>query len=73
MISMELNAIFQKAVAFARHQRHEYVTIEHVMLALLNSSDGEAIIKACSNPPHASFASSSLNSESYQISRIVSI
>lgn len=47
MISMELNAIFQKAVAFARHQRHEYVTIEHVMLALLNSSDGEAIIKAC--------------------------
>ncbi len=47
MISMELNAIFQKAVAFARHQRHEYVTIEHVMLALLNSAEGEAIIKAC--------------------------
>ncbi|MBD3798890.1 ATP-dependent Clp protease ATP-binding subunit ClpA [Sulfuricurvum sp.] len=47
MISTELNAIFQKAVAFARHQRHEYITIEHVMLALLNSSDGEAIIKAC--------------------------
>lgn len=47
MVSMELSAIFQKAVAFARHQRHEYVTIEHVMLALLNSAEGEAIIKAC--------------------------
>jgi ATP-dependent Clp protease ATP-binding subunit ClpA len=47
MVSTELNAIFQKAVAFARHQRHEYLTIEHVMLALLNSPDGEAIIKSC--------------------------
>lgn len=47
MVSTELNAIFQKAVAFARHQRHEYLTIEHVMLALLNSPDGEAIIRSC--------------------------
>lgn len=47
MVSTQLNAIFQKAVAFARHQRHEYLTIEHVILALLNSPDGEAIIKAC--------------------------
>jgi ATP-dependent Clp protease ATP-binding subunit ClpA len=47
MVSMELSAIFQKAVAFARHHRHEYVTIEHVMLALLNSAEGEAIIKTC--------------------------
>lgn len=47
MVSTELNAIFQKAVAFARHQRHEYLTIEHVMLALLNSPEGEAIIKSC--------------------------
>ncbi|MDD5052840.1 MAG: ATP-dependent Clp protease ATP-binding subunit ClpA [Sulfuricurvum sp.] len=47
MVSTELNAIFQKAVAFARHQRHEYLTIEHVMLALLNSPDGESIIRAC--------------------------
>ncbi|MDD5716377.1 MAG: ATP-dependent Clp protease ATP-binding subunit ClpA [Sulfuricurvum sp.] len=47
MVSTELNSVFQKAVAFARHQRHEYLTIEHVMLALLNSSEGEAIIKTC--------------------------
>lgn len=47
MISNELNAIFQKAFSFARHQRHEYVTIEHVMLALLNSPEGELIIREC--------------------------
>ncbi|MDP1784994.1 MAG: ATP-dependent Clp protease ATP-binding subunit ClpA [Sulfuricurvum sp.] len=47
MISTELNVIFQKAVAFARHQRHEYLTIEHVMLALLNSPEGSAIIQSC--------------------------
>lgn len=47
MVSSELNTIFQKAVAFARHQRHEYLTIEHVMLALLASSEGEAIIRSC--------------------------
>jgi len=47
MVSSELNAIFQKAVAFARHQRHEYLTIEHVMLALLNSPEGEGIIRSC--------------------------
>jgi len=47
MVSTELNAIFQKAVNFAKHQRHEYLTIEHVMLSLLNSPDGEAIIRTC--------------------------
>ena len=47
MISTELNVVFQKAVAFARHQRHEYLTIEHVMLALLNTSEGSSIIESC--------------------------
>ncbi len=47
MISTELNVIFQKAVAFARHQRHEYLTIEHVMLALLNTTEGSSIIESC--------------------------
>ncbi len=47
MISAQLNSIFQKAVALARHQRHEYLTIEHVMLSLVNSPEGEMIIRAC--------------------------
>jgi ATP-dependent Clp protease ATP-binding subunit ClpA len=47
MISTELNVVFQKAVAFARHQRHEYLTIEHVMLALLNTPEGSSIVESC--------------------------
>lgn len=47
MISSELNSIFQKALALARHQRHEYLTIEHVMLSLLNSPHGASIIQSC--------------------------
>lgn len=47
MISSELNSIFQKAMEFAKHQRHEYLTIEHVMLSLLNSPEGESIIRLC--------------------------
>ncbi|MDD5212683.1 MAG: ATP-dependent Clp protease ATP-binding subunit ClpA [Sulfuricurvum sp.] len=47
MISTELNVIFQKAVAFARHQRHEYLTIEHVMLALLSTPEGSSIVESC--------------------------
>lgn len=47
MISAELNSIFQKALALARHQRHEYLTIEHVMLSLFNSPEGAAILHSC--------------------------
>lgn len=47
MISAELNAIFQKALSYAKDQRHEYLTIEHVFFALLGSKEGMAIIKEC--------------------------
>jgi len=47
MISAELNAIFQKALSYAKDQRHEYLTIEHVFFALLGSKDGIEIIKEC--------------------------
>ena len=47
MISAELNAIFQKALLYAKDQRHEYLTIEHVFYALLGSKDGIAIIREC--------------------------
>ncbi|MEA3523575.1 MAG: ATP-dependent Clp protease ATP-binding subunit ClpA [Campylobacterota bacterium] len=47
MISAELNAIFQKALSFAKDQHHEYLTIEHVFFALLGSKDGIEIIKEC--------------------------
>ncbi len=47
MISANLNSIFQKALAFAKDQRHEYLTIEHVFFSLLSTKDGESIIKEC--------------------------
>ena len=45
MISNQLNSIFKEAVRYAKRHRHEYLTVEHVFLALLNSSEGEAILK----------------------------
>lgn len=47
MISEPLNSIFQKALDFARHHRHEYLTIEHVMLSLANSHEGTMILSSC--------------------------
>lgn len=47
MISLKLNNVFQKAVTFAKEQRHEYLTIEHLFLAALTSEEGVAIITAC--------------------------
>jgi ATP-dependent Clp protease ATP-binding subunit ClpA len=47
MISAELNAIFQKALLYAKDQHHEYLTIEHVFFALLASKEGADIIKEC--------------------------
>jgi ATP-dependent Clp protease ATP-binding subunit ClpA len=47
MISSELNALFQKALSFAKDQRHEYLTIEHVFLSLLTSTDGVEILNQC--------------------------
>ena len=47
MISNELNSVFQKALTYAKDQRHEYITIEHVFFALLGSDDGVRILKEC--------------------------
>jgi len=47
MISSELNAIFQKALLYAKDQHHEYLTIEHVFFALLGSKEGINIISEC--------------------------
>jgi ATP-dependent Clp protease ATP-binding subunit ClpA len=40
MISNELNAVFKKALTYAKDQHHEYLTIEHVFFALLSSDGG---------------------------------
>ncbi|BAF69494.1 ATP-dependent Clp protease ATP-binding subunit ClpA [Nitratiruptor sp. SB155-2] len=45
MISNQLNSIFKEAVKYAKRHRHEYLTVEHVFLALLNSPEGAKILK----------------------------
>ncbi len=38
MISKELREVFAQAVSYAKTSRHEYLTIEHIFLMLLNSA-----------------------------------
>lgn len=46
MISIALNDVFKHAVAFAKENKHEYLTIEHVFLALVRSVEGQSIFEA---------------------------
>ncbi len=45
MISIELNKAFMRAVEYAKRKHHEYLTIEHVFLAILSSRAGEELLK----------------------------
>jgi len=40
MISVALNKVFSDAVEYAKQMHHEYLTVEHVFLSLLKSSEG---------------------------------
>ena len=44
MISISLNEVFAKGVNLARAKRHEYLTLEHILLAIANSKDGYEIL-----------------------------
>ncbi|HFC03626.1 MAG TPA: ATP-dependent Clp protease ATP-binding subunit ClpA, partial [Nitratifractor salsuginis] len=45
MISVELNKVFMRAVEYAKRKHHEYLTIEHVFLAILSSRAGEELLR----------------------------
>ena len=47
MISKELSATLGFAVREAKKRRHEYVSIEHVLFAILHDDTGAAIIQGC--------------------------
>jgi len=44
MISVSLNEVFGKGVNLARSKRHEYLTLEHILLAIINSKEGYKIL-----------------------------
>ena len=37
MVSQELNFVFNDAVTYVRKHRYEYITVDHVFLALLGN------------------------------------
>ena len=47
MISKELSATLGFAVREAKRRRHEYVSIEHVLFAILHDSTGIEVIESC--------------------------
>ena len=44
MISIELNNIFRESVKFAKESKHEYLTLEHIFLSILKSTQGNEIL-----------------------------
>jgi len=44
MISIALNDVFKQAVRYAKENRHEYLTVEHVFLSVIRSEAGVEIL-----------------------------
>ena len=44
MISVALNDVFKEAVGYAKENRHEYLTVEHLFLAIVRSKAGVEIL-----------------------------
>ena len=47
MLSANLEQTLHRALAYANERRHEYATLEHLALALLEDSDAVAVLRAC--------------------------
>src|SRR3546814_1855220 len=48
MLSANLEQTLHRALAGANERRHEYATLEHLLLALLDDPDAMAMLRACS-------------------------
>jgi len=46
--SAELDATLRRAFAYANQRKHQYATLEHLLLALIDDADASAVMKACS-------------------------
>ncbi|WP_404384509.1 ATP-dependent Clp protease ATP-binding subunit ClpA [Caenispirillum salinarum] len=47
MLSANLEQTLHKALALAAQNRHEYATLEHLLLALADDADAVAVMRAC--------------------------
>ena len=48
MIAQELEVTLHMAFVEARQQRHEFITVEHLLLALLDNPSAAEVLRACS-------------------------
>ena len=48
MLSRNLEKSLHRALAYANERRHEYSTLEHLLLALTEDQDAIAVLRACS-------------------------
>src|SRR5262245_24006211 len=47
MLSPNLEKSLQRALGYANERRHEYATLEHLLLALTEDQDAAAVLRAC--------------------------
>ena len=45
--SRQLEESLHRAVAFANQRKHEYATLEHLLLALIDDEDSASVMRAC--------------------------
>jgi ATP-dependent Clp protease ATP-binding subunit ClpA len=48
VLSRNLEKSLHRALAHANERRHEYATLEHLLLALTEDQDAVAVLRACS-------------------------
>ena len=51
MISSELDSVLQEAILYAKERKHEYLTIEHLFFAIIESDEGWAILSVLNANP----------------------
>jgi ATP-dependent Clp protease ATP-binding subunit ClpA len=51
MLSPDLSATLQRAVADTRRRRHEYLTLEHLLLAMLEDPSAIDVVQKCGGEP----------------------
>ena len=47
MLSPNLEQTLHRALALASERRHDYATLEHLLLALTDDQDAVAVMRAC--------------------------
>mgnify|MGYP001019719726 CR=1 FL=1 len=61
MIAQELEVSLHMAFVEARQQRHEFITVEHLLLALLDNPSAETVLRAVGGAIRATAAECASN------------